>query len=582
MQVLYQELIKYGSRKFLGFSIEENPLFIALESNEILFIEQDKEYYDNIIYRRIADNVVFVTSNKTGNIYFLELDNYYIEVTEYTSSGVLSNVYKHVHKYKKDDITILDVFIEENQTITLKIDNGDNDINVNLKIAPDEITVLNEKAIVLETIYKNSEQNISLKIQEKTPLDTEYYHIINGVESKLVGRTLFYNTEFVVNIIEQNIGSLIDVLDIKTLKKVCQLYSCNSILDVTMINESIHCIENFNGIQKIVTYDIKTGTQLFEQNKMLKNLTGFLEFTIKTKDFYCLEQRSLKKGISFYKVMDGEYLSIKSSIGEDPNINISTSSITDNIKTISFMPSTGNCKKVIITLHGGPESTEWDEFRYWGLYRELIANNIGIIALNYAGSIYFGKGHQEKPWKNWFKVFSDEFNYIIETLKNKGIEEKNVIVLGGSFGATLALQTGNINNKIAGIIAIAPLVSLKTQLSKVESDVNYYKWFDTRFDLSSDSADFKKIGVEFYLKNKIVPVFLIQGTNDEVVSFKETHKLYEDAVKKGLHWEFLIERNLGHHPIDTAGAIKRIDNIKLAIESIFKSNKNKQPLSKEI
>lgn len=44
--------------------------------------------------------------------------------------------------------------------------------------------------------------------------------------------------------------------------------------------------------------------------------------------------------------------------------------------------------KLLISLHGGPESFEFNENRYNGLYRELVYNDFAVCALNYPGSTF--------------------------------------------------------------------------------------------------------------------------------------------------------------------------------------------------
>ena len=62
----------------------------------------------------------------------------------------------------------------------------------------------------------------------------------------------------------------------------------------------------------------------------------------------------------------------------------------DATELLTFVPSDGPVGAVV-TLHGGPESTEFDELRYWGLYRELLGQSIMVVAVNYAGSLGFGE-----------------------------------------------------------------------------------------------------------------------------------------------------------------------------------------------
>lgn len=143
---------------------------------------------------------------------------------------------------------------------------------------------------------------------------------------------------------------------------------------------------------------------------------------------------------------------------------------------VVFLAPAKKNSKVLVTLHGGPESYEGTEIRYLGLYRALLRKGWTIAILNYRGSAKLSISKKD-TWKNWKNSISGDFKAL---QSNPEIRLKRISLLGASFGGALALLTTK-EFKIEKCVLLSPLLDLKNQ--KHRAGPEYKKWFSSRFSL---------------------------------------------------------------------------------------------------
>ena len=193
-------------------------------------------------------------------------------------------------------------------------------------------------------------------------------------------------------------------------------------------------------------------------------------------------------------------------------------------------------KKWLVSLHGGPESYEGGEIRYGGFYRDLLSKGIAVVVLNYCGS--------KKPdgeilggtltWGRWREAIEADFLALLSQAEKWKLYQKNVSLLGASFGGALALILRN-RFHIQNTILSSPLLDLATQIKRGDSE--YRDWFASRFS----ALDLKDFSFERLTGSGLGRVDITYGENDEVLGEEMFLRV------KSTDWNVQV-RSGGHAP----------------------------------
>jgi hypothetical protein len=145
--------------------------------------------------------------------------------------------------------------------------------------------------------------------------------------------------------------------------------------------------------------------------------------------------------------------------------------------------SDGFSEELLVAFHGGPDSLEWDDLRYGGMYRDLVDLRVDVLIVNYAGSHGFGDTHQRKAWQAWEATLMTLGTQIQKFCATAGY--KHVKMLGVSFGAWAALITST-RAQIERVVTASPVLRLASHLRKHDDDEQFREWATARFgDYSS-------------------------------------------------------------------------------------------------
>jgi len=182
-----------------------------------------------------------------------------------------------------------------------------------------------------------------------------------------------------------------------------------------------------------------------------------------------------------------------------------------------------NPKGVILYFHGNAGS-----LRSWGgVYKNYLKYGHDFLIYDYRG---YGKSMGTIHSEN--QLFKDA-QFIYDDVKNEYTEDK-VILISRSLGSGIASYLANKNNP--------KMLVLETPYSSLTSVAKHHYPFLPGFMLK---YPLKTID---YLQDVSCPVFLIHGTEDEVIPFQESEKL------KGLlksEQNFFIISQSHHNDLDT-------------------------------
>ena len=187
-------------------------------------------------------------------------------------------------------------------------------------------------------------------------------------------------------------------------------------------------------------------------------------------------------------------------------------------------------KFTVFYCHGNAE----DLGQIYPILEEYYSKGFSIFSYDYRG---YGKSKGRPVEKKLYNDLNDLYDYLTRTLK---IPANNIIIHGRSVGGGLATEMA-LKHKAGGLILESPFVSAFRVLTRIP----IYP-----FDAYKNLEKIKKINI---------PVLLIHGKKDNVISFWHGKKLFDEAnPPKDCFW---VE-NAGHNDLDFVAGDKYWQKIK--------------------
>ena len=178
----------------------------------------------------------------------------------------------------------------------------------------------------------------------------------------------------------------------------------------------------------------------------------------------------------------------------------------DNIELLSWYHNKDIIKyKTILFLHGNAGSLENRIHKI----NHFMNMNINFLLISWRGF----SGNKGKPTE---KGLYEDARSAIEWLKEKGINENNIIIYGESLGTGIATEISQ-NKNFAGVILESPFTSM------IAAGKDKYLYLPVRFLLKDKYESDKKI------KNIKSPILVMHGKVDKIVPFYMGKKIYELA-----------------------------------------------------
>ncbi len=168
-----------------------------------------------------------------------------------------------------------------------------------------------------------------------------------------------------------------------------------------------------------------------------------------------------------------------------------------------------NALGVVFFLKGNSKSVKgWGKFA-----KDYVGKGYDFFMVDYRG---FGKS---KGKRNEAILYSDaQFLYKKLALQ---YEEKNTVILGRSFGSGVAARIASWNNPKM-LILDSPYYSF---------NFNMKRW---GFWIPIDWLSRYKIPTNQFLKNVQCPIHIIHGNKDNLISYRQGEKLYEENMDRAV------------------------------------------------
>ncbi len=213
--------------------------------------------------------------------------------------------------------------------------------------------------------------------------------------------------------------------------------------------------------------------------------------------------------------------------------------------------SSGKNMPVVVLVHGGPKGPR-DYWGYNSIVQFLANRGYAVLQPNFRASGGYGKKFKNDGDLQWGKLMQDDITWGVKYLIDKGIADKNkVVIMGGSYGgyATLAGLAFTPDLYAGGVDIVGPS-NLFTLLASVPA-----YWEAARASLygmigNPDTEEGKKAIREaspLFSVDKIVkPLLIIQGANDPRVKQAEADQIVIALRDKGKKVNYILADDEGH------------------------------------
>ncbi|CAD0218728.1 S9 family peptidase [Chryseobacterium sp. JV274] len=213
--------------------------------------------------------------------------------------------------------------------------------------------------------------------------------------------------------------------------------------------------------------------------------------------------------------------------------------------------SSGKNVPVVVLVHGGPKGPR----DYWGYNStvQFLANRgYAVLQPNFRASGGYGKKFQNGGDLQWGKLMQDDITWGVKYLIDKGIADKNkVVIMGGSYGgyATLAGLAFTPDVYAAGVDIVGPS-NLFTLLDSVPAYWEAARAFLYGMVGDPKTEEGKKRmhdASPLFSVDKInKPLLIVQGANDPRVKQAEADQIVIALRDKGKKVNYILADDEGH------------------------------------
>jgi acylaminoacyl-peptidase len=227
---------------------------------------------------------------------------------------------------------------------------------------------------------------------------------------------------------------------------------------------------------------------------------------------------------------------------------------TDGVQVTDwFYPSeTKTTRGLVIFLHGGPHISVKDEST--ALFELFRRNGYAILGVDYRGSRGYGANFQDSIKGNLGQSeISDIYSALSIVRTDPRLNDLPIYLAGESYGGYLALLIAtDLHSPFKKVVAMSAPADLSRTLKNMQrcaSKSCAQAAKEMQADMHGASPDVRYLSDRSPLQrvaNIQVPVFIVQGEQDEFVPISLTRHFVEKADQKGKKVRLLILPKVGH------------------------------------
>lgn len=203
----------------------------------------------------------------------------------------------------------------------------------------------------------------------------------------------------------------------------------------------------------------------------------------------------------------------------------------------------------VILPHGGPHARNYKGFDW--LVQMLANEGYGVLQMNFRGSTGYGMAFEEAGRKQWGQSMQDDITDGTHWAVAQGLADpKRICIMGGSYGGYAALMGAAKEPSLYkcalsfnGVTDLPALLRSKRRYIGGE--------FTTRFigDLWKDRDMLAENSPVNLAAQISVPVLLVHGEDDRIVSVKQSRAMHKAMQKRGGSKVTYVELPGGDHSL---------------------------------
>ena len=217
--------------------------------------------------------------------------------------------------------------------------------------------------------------------------------------------------------------------------------------------------------------------------------------------------------------------------------------------TLPAGASKKNPVPLVVLPHGGPWAR--DNWGYNGEVQFLASRGYAVMQPNYRGSTGYDWMFPEED-RYAFRKMHDDVTDATKTLLAAGLVDPNrVAIMGGSFGAYLALS-GVVHEP--NLYRCAVTISGVFDWETVMAEEKYYQNWDNNYaymkrklgDPKAEKEKFTAISPLRFVSQMHVPIFVWHGKDDPTADIGESRRLISELEKYRIPHEVMLVGGEGH------------------------------------
>ena len=212
----------------------------------------------------------------------------------------------------------------------------------------------------------------------------------------------------------------------------------------------------------------------------------------------------------------------------------------------------------VILAHATPNGRD-----VWGYVPEvqfLASRGYAVFQINYRGSCGFGKNFKVAGFKNLGRVVQNDITDGAKWLRDKKlVNPKKIAIYGRGFGGFCALNAAFNHPDI--FICAASYSGINNLFTYLKDYSIYGKPYQQLLNKTignpfKDAAYLREVSPIFNVNKIKIPIYVVQGAKDKLVSVNETNQFVKEIRKKNVEVKYLLIDTEGHDFVDNKNIIE--------------------------
>jgi dipeptidyl aminopeptidase/acylaminoacyl peptidase len=200
-----------------------------------------------------------------------------------------------------------------------------------------------------------------------------------------------------------------------------------------------------------------------------------------------------------------------------------------------FVAPEGELPPFVVHVHGGPTGRQLPELNLEFAY--LTSRGIGVVAVDYGGSIGYGRAYRERLRGQWGVVDVADCAAVAEALAAEGTADpERLAIRGGSAGGFTSAASMTMTKTYRAGTVMFPVLDLAAFVGETHDfESRYVEGLVGRFD----EALYRDRSPAAHADGLAGPLLLLQGLEDRICPPEQADRFVERLAGRGIPYAYL-------------------------------------------